>query len=254
MHDARRRTMNSTEFPKLKTNYELRQILWAEQGLVIAMPTMNDPEPAYWFRFTPVGTSFLPHQGGKKGATLPHKPITPSQMGLSVCGLTAAPCPHLYEHRQSCPGVTQAVFYVHRFIHSTRKGQDWQGTYKLWRYPLAPKSPTLRFHTFVQPIDCLMSNPYPGDTNCIPGTSGWREGVTAHSLTRLGPVPGCLLGMEPATCPRTTPAGRKFTPASTSVTGSKSSAGLETPPLTLFVPVGPYPNRVRPRILCTVQS
>ena len=43
-------------------------------------------------------------------------------------------------------------------------------------------------HTFVQPIDCLMSNPYPGDTNWIPGTSGWREGVTAPSLTHLVPV------------------------------------------------------------------
>ena len=72
----------------------------------------NNPGPAYWFRFTPVGTSFLPHQGDKKGATLPHKPITPRQMASLVCGLTAAPCPYLYGHRQSCPGVTQAVTMV----------------------------------------------------------------------------------------------------------------------------------------------
>ena len=100
-------------------------------------------------------------------------------------------------------------------------------------------------HTFVQPIDCLMSNPRPGDTNRIPGTSGWREGVTAPSLTHQVPVPGCLLGIEPATCSRTPPAGRRLTPASTSETGRKSSARPETPPLTLFVLC---PNRVRPRI------
>ena len=42
-------------------------------------------------------------------------------MALSVCGLTAAPCPYWYGHRQSCPGVTQAVLYVPRFIQSTRR-------------------------------------------------------------------------------------------------------------------------------------
>ena len=94
-------------------------------------------------------------------------------------------------------------------------------------------------HTFVQPIDCLMSNPYPGDTPWIPRTSGWREGVTTLPLTCLVPVPGCLPGSEPATCPRTRPAGRKFTPASTSETGRKSSAGPETPPLVHLLPVGP---------------
>ena len=211
-----------------------------EQGLVIAMPTNNDPGPAYWFRFTPVGTSFLPHQGDKKGATLHHKPITPSQMALLVCGLTAAPSPYLCEHRQSCPGVTQAVLYEPRFIHSTRKWSRLAGNVQVLPIPFSTQIPDRAVpHTFVQHIDCLMSTPYPGDTNWIPGTSGWREGVTAPSLTRLVPVPGCLLGMEPATCPRTPPAGRKFTPASTSETGSKSSAGLETPPLVHLLPVGP---------------
>ena len=77
--------------------------------------------PEYRFKFTPVGNSLLPHQGDKRGATLPHKPITPRQMASLVCGLTAAPCPYLYEHRQSCPGVTQAVSYVPREIHRTRR-------------------------------------------------------------------------------------------------------------------------------------
>ena len=94
-------------------------------------------------------------------------------------------------------------------------------------------------HTFVQPIDCLMSNPYPSDTNWLPGTSGWREGVSTPTLCRLVPVPGCFLGSEPATCPRTPPAGRKFTPVSTSETGSKSSAGPETPPLVHLLHVRP---------------
>ena len=48
--------------------------------------------PEYRFKFTPVGTSLLAHQGDKRGATLPHKPITPCQMASLVCGLTAAPC------------------------------------------------------------------------------------------------------------------------------------------------------------------
>ena len=63
--------------------------------------------------------------------------------------------------------------------------------------------------------------------------------MTAPPLILLVPEPGCLPGSEPATCPRTLPADRKFTPASTSETGRKSSAGPETPPLTLFLPVGP---------------
>ena len=94
-------------------------------------------------------------------------------------------------------------------------------------------------HTFVQPIDFRMPNPRPGDTNRESGTSGWRESVTAPSLTPLVPVPGCLLGSEPATCPNTLPAGRKFTPVSTSATGSNSSAGPVTPPFTLLLSLGP---------------
>ena len=130
-------------------------------------------------------------------------------------------------------------------------GQDCQEAYELWRYPLAPKSPTVTVpRTFVQPIDCLMPNPRPGDANWVPRTSGWREGVTAPSLTRLVPVPGCLLGSEPATCPRTPPAGRKFTPASTSETGRISSAGPETPPLVLLLPVGLLTLPVSDHELC----
>ena len=134
--------------------------------------------------------------------------------------------------------------------------QDSQGSIRALALPFSTQIPDRAVpHTFVQPIDCLMSNRYPGDTNWIPGTSGWREGVTAPSLTRLVPVPGCLLGLKPATCPRTRPAGRKFTPASTFETGRKASAGPETPPLTLLVPVGTlHHNRVRPRIVCTVQG
>ena len=44
-------------------------------------------------------------------------------------------------------------------------------------------------HTFVQPIDCLMSNPRPGGTNRVSGTSGWKEGVAPPSLLLLVPVP-----------------------------------------------------------------
>ena len=64
--------------------------------------------------------------------------------------------------------------------------------------------------------------------------------MTTLPLTCLVPVPGCFLGRELATCLRPPPASRKFTPASTSETGRKSSVGLETPPLVPLIPVGPW--------------
>ena len=107
---------------------------------------------------------------------LPHKPITPSQMALLVCGLTAAPCPYLYEHRQSCPGVTQAVLYVHPLHPFHPKVVNIGRELQVLALPFSTHIADCAVpHTFVQPIDCLMSNPYPGDTNWIPGTSGWRE-------------------------------------------------------------------------------
>ena len=124
----------------------------------------------------------------------PHKPITPSQMVLSVCGLTAAPCPFLYGHRQSCPGVTQAVSYAPRVLHSTQRWSRLAGNIRALALPFSTQIPDRAVsHTFVQPIDCLMPNPRPGDTYWVSGTSGWREGVTAPSLSFLVPVPGCLL-------------------------------------------------------------
>ena len=138
------------------------------RGSLSLCQRINDPEPAYCFRLTPVGTSFLPHQGDKKGATLPHKPIiTPSQMAFSVYGLTGAPCPYLYGHRQSCPGVTQAVLYEPRFIHSTRRWSRLAGNIQVLALPFSTEIPDSAVpHTFVQPIDCLMPNqrliPFPG--------------------------------------------------------------------------------------------
>ena len=152
----------------------------------------------------PVGSFPLAHQGDKKGATLLHIPIIPFQMALLVCGLTAAPCHYLYEHTQSCSGVTQAVSFAPRFIHSTQRWSRLGGNIQVLTLPLSTKIPDRAVpHTFVQPFDCLMSNPS-------------------------------------ATCSRTPPAGRKFTPASTSETRRKSSAGPETPPLVPFLRVGPW--------------
>ena len=102
------------------------------------------------------------HLGDKKGATLHHKPTTPSQMSLLVCGLTAAPCSYMYEHRQSCPGVTQAVLYVPRFIHSTRRWSRLAGNIQVLALPYNTQIPDCAVPlTFVQPTDCLMSNPCP---------------------------------------------------------------------------------------------
>ena len=138
--------------------------------------------------------------------------------------------------RQSCPGVTQAVLYEPCFIHPTRRWSRLAGNKQVLALPFSTQIPECVVpHTFVQPINCLILLPGPGDTNRESGTSGWREGVTTLPLLVLLPVPGCLVGSEPATCQRTQPARRKFTPASTSETGRKSSAGPEIPPLELLL-------------------
>ena len=118
------------------------------------------------------GSSSLPlalpswHTKGTRGARPSHKPITPCQMASLVCGLTAAPCPYAYEHRQSCPGVTQAVSYEPCFLHPTRRWSRLAGNVRVLALPFSTQIPDRAVpHTFVQPIDCLMSNPYPGDTN-----------------------------------------------------------------------------------------
>ena len=148
---------------------------------------MYEPEPEYRFKFTPVGTFPLAHQGDKRGATLLHKPITPSKMKSLVCGLTAALRPYACEHRQSCPGVTQAVSSLSRFIHSTRRWSRVAGNIRALASPFSTQIPDCAVsHTFIQP------NPRPGDTNWVSGTSGWREGVTAPSLALLVSAPGCL--------------------------------------------------------------
>ena len=126
------------------------------------------------------------------------------------------------------------------FLHPTRRWSRLAGNIQVPALPFSTQIPDCVVpHTFVQPINCLILLPGPGDTNRESGTSRWREGVTTLPLLVLVPVPGCLPGSEPATCPRTPPAGRKFTPASTSETGRKSSAGPETKPLVLLLPFGP---------------
>ena len=117
--------------------------------------------------------------------------------------------------------------------------QDWQVTYELWRHSFSTQIPDRAVsHTFVQPIDCLIPNPRPRDTNWV-ARNLQVEGRCGSTSPDPPAVPGCLLGIEPATCLRTQPAGRTFTPFSTSETGSKSSAGSETPPLVHLLPVGP---------------
>ena len=52
---ARRRTMNPTEFPKLKLTTSLGEFCGPNKGSLSLCQRINDPGPAYWFRFTPVG-------------------------------------------------------------------------------------------------------------------------------------------------------------------------------------------------------
>ena len=121
----------------------------------------------------PVGTSPFAHYGDKRGATLLHKPITPSQMESLVCGLTAAPCPYACEHRQSCPDVTQAISYDPRFLHCTLRWSRLADSMRPLRSPFSTQIPDpAEPHTFLQPIDRQMPSPRPGDTNRVPRTSG----------------------------------------------------------------------------------
>ena len=74
---------------------------------------------------------------------------------------------------------------------SPEGGQDLSGSTRALALPFTTQIPDRAVpHTFVQPIDCLVSNPCPGDTNWVAGTSGWREGVTAPPLALLVPVTG----------------------------------------------------------------
>ena len=91
----------------------------------------------------------------RRGATLPHKLITPSQMALLVCGLTAAPCPYLYEHRQSCPGVTQAVLYEPCFLHPTRRWSRLAGNIQVLVLPFSTPNPRLCGPTHLRPAHQL---------------------------------------------------------------------------------------------------
>ena len=158
--------------PKLKLQMRLGEFCGPNKGLLSLCQGIHDPEPEYRFSFTPVGTFPLAHQGDKRCATLPHKPTTPSQMASFVCGLTAAPRPYWYGHRQSCPGVTQAVSYDPRDFHPTRRWSRLSKKIQTLALPFSTQIPDCAVpHTFVQPIDCLMPNPRPGDANRVSGTS-----------------------------------------------------------------------------------
>ena len=141
--------------------------------------------------------------------------------------------------------------YVPCFIHSTLRWSRLAGNIRVLAPPFSTHIPDLAApHTFLQPIDCLIPFPGRGDRNRESGTSGWIEGVTTPPPPSLVPVPGCQPGSEPATCPRTPPAGRQNLPLPPPLTGRKSSAGPETPPLVLILPWDP----VRPRIDCTMHD
>ena len=88
---ARRCTSNSTEFPKLKLTMSFGAFCGPNKGSLSLCQRIHELGPEYRFKFPPVGTSLLAHQGDKRGATLLHKPRTPWQMASLLCGLTAAP-------------------------------------------------------------------------------------------------------------------------------------------------------------------
>ena len=89
------------------------------------------------------------------------------------------------------------------------EGSGWRG-----RRELAPRcsATPIRCMRAVMWINTSLLHLVRTTTTTQPGTCAWLS-----------------LGSEPATCPRTPPASRRFAPASTSETGRKSSAGTSFP-------------------------
>ena len=69
-----------TELPQLKLTMSLGKFCGPNKGSLSLYKRINDPQSAYRFNLTSVGTFPLAHHGDKRGATLPHKPMTPFQM------------------------------------------------------------------------------------------------------------------------------------------------------------------------------
>ena len=70
----RRRTMNSTEFPKLKLTMSLGEFCGPNNDSLSLCQGIHEPVLEYRFRFTSVGTFPLAHHCDKRGATLMPNP------------------------------------------------------------------------------------------------------------------------------------------------------------------------------------
>ena len=62
-----RRTLNSTELPKLMLTMSLGEFCGPNKGSLSLCQRIHELGPEYWFKFTPVGNSLLSHQGDKRG-------------------------------------------------------------------------------------------------------------------------------------------------------------------------------------------
>ena len=98
----RRHILKSTEDPRPILTIALGSPCSPNRGSLSQCHGMDDTQPAYLLRFTPDGTSPNEHQGVRRGATLPHYPMTTFQMESSDGNPTAAPRPCLYAHRHAC--------------------------------------------------------------------------------------------------------------------------------------------------------
>ena len=89
---ARRRNLNRAECPRL-----ILTMTFGSNGDPNKRPLsrshgIHDPSPENRFRFTPVGTSHLAHQGVRRDATLLHSLTASVKTEGLACGRTA-PCP-----------------------------------------------------------------------------------------------------------------------------------------------------------------
>ena len=85
-----RRTLNSTELPKLMLTMTLGAFCGTNKGSLSPRQRIHELGPEYRFKFTPVGTSLLAHQGDKRRAT--PAPQTNNTMPDGVIGLWSDSC------------------------------------------------------------------------------------------------------------------------------------------------------------------
>ena len=166
------------------TDNELRLILWAEQGFVIAVP--RDARVSAGVPVQIHSRWHIPSCTPVRQEECDPAPQTNNSIPDGAISLWSDCCSMSIRTR------TQTVV---PWPHRTRRWSRLAGNLRALASPCSTQIPDCAVsHTLSQSMDCLISTPRPGDTNWISGASGWADGVTAPPTDLLVPVPDCLPG------------------------------------------------------------